>query len=299
MTAEVALLNRRAIALAADSATTVSYWERGERKERYFKGTNKLFHLSTVHPIGLMTFDSGNFQGVPWEVLVKAYRDAAAGKPHDYAAGYATDLFEYIETNTHIFPVEVQDKQLISDVADTATRFVAMIVVRKTVKDETDPKAKRKKADAAFKALSDSVKKAKLIDSATPEMVAEIVSKFLDSIKKEILERKFVAENSDLIDVDKLAKLAAHAVLTANWTTLDTTGIVVCGFGEKEYFPYLRVYTVYGIVLGKLLFEPGKESVISQENVSEIVPFAQSNMVRTFIYGVNSGGFERHRYAFC
>ena len=71
MTCEVALLNRRAVALAADSATTVTYWEQDERKERYFKGTNKLFNLSTVHPVALMTSDSGNMQGVPWEVIVK------------------------------------------------------------------------------------------------------------------------------------------------------------------------------------------------------------------------------------
>jgi hypothetical protein len=54
MTCEVALLNRRAVALAADSATTVSYWRGGERKERYVKGTNKLFNLSAHHPVGLM-----------------------------------------------------------------------------------------------------------------------------------------------------------------------------------------------------------------------------------------------------
>jgi hypothetical protein len=63
MTCEVALLNRRAIALAAD--TTVSYWEKGERKERYFKGTNKLFNLSAAHPVGLLTYDSVIYRASP------------------------------------------------------------------------------------------------------------------------------------------------------------------------------------------------------------------------------------------
>jgi hypothetical protein len=80
MTCEVALLNRRAVALAADSATTVTYWEQGEEKRRYFKGTNKLFNLSSVHPVGIMTSDSGNLHMVPWEVIVKAYRDHVGPK---------------------------------------------------------------------------------------------------------------------------------------------------------------------------------------------------------------------------
>jgi hypothetical protein len=66
VTSEVALLNRSAVALAADSATTVTYWERDHYETRYFKGTNKIFHLSTVHPVGIMIYAAANLQGAPW-----------------------------------------------------------------------------------------------------------------------------------------------------------------------------------------------------------------------------------------
>jgi hypothetical protein len=65
MTSEVALLNRSAVALAADSATTVTYWEKDHFETRYFKGTNKIFHLSTVHPVGIMIYAAANLQGAP------------------------------------------------------------------------------------------------------------------------------------------------------------------------------------------------------------------------------------------
>ena len=56
MTCEISLMNRHAIVLAADSAATVSYWSEPDRewKDRYFKGANKIFQLSTHHPIGIM-----------------------------------------------------------------------------------------------------------------------------------------------------------------------------------------------------------------------------------------------------
>ena len=56
MTSEVALLNKSAIALAADSATTVTYWENNEPVTPYFKGANKIFNISRHHPVGVMTF---------------------------------------------------------------------------------------------------------------------------------------------------------------------------------------------------------------------------------------------------
>ena len=110
MTSEVALLNKSCIALAADSATTVSYWEKGEPKTRYFKGANKIFNLSAAHPVGLMTYASASLQGVPWEILVKAYRQHIKGKSHDELPGYAHDFFDFIATNVHMFPVAIQEE---------------------------------------------------------------------------------------------------------------------------------------------------------------------------------------------
>ncbi len=81
MTAEVALLNREAVALAADSATTVTYWEAGQPKVRYFKGANKIFHISKKYPVGLMIYDAGSLQGVPWQIIAKAYREKHGDVP--------------------------------------------------------------------------------------------------------------------------------------------------------------------------------------------------------------------------
>jgi hypothetical protein len=43
MTAEVCIMNRLAVVLAADSAATVSQWTGEKVETRYFKGSNKYF----------------------------------------------------------------------------------------------------------------------------------------------------------------------------------------------------------------------------------------------------------------
>lgn len=68
MTAEVAVLNKSAVALAADSAMTV-----GKTGKTY--PTNKLFALTKYRPIGVMVYNNAEFMGVPWETLVKMHRE--------------------------------------------------------------------------------------------------------------------------------------------------------------------------------------------------------------------------------
>jgi len=71
MTCEIAISNRQAIALAADSAVTISQWIDGKQEQRFFKGTNKIFQISNHHPVGVMIFGTATLHEVPWELIIK------------------------------------------------------------------------------------------------------------------------------------------------------------------------------------------------------------------------------------
>ena len=68
MTSEVVVMNRLAVALAADSATTVS----GPNSQKIWNSANKLFALSKTHPVGVMFYNNASILGVPWETIIKA-----------------------------------------------------------------------------------------------------------------------------------------------------------------------------------------------------------------------------------
>lgn len=61
MTAEIVIMNKEAIALASDSAVTMS----GESGQKVFTSANKLFALSKYHPVGIMIYGGAIFMGVP------------------------------------------------------------------------------------------------------------------------------------------------------------------------------------------------------------------------------------------
>ncbi|WP_419936235.1 hypothetical protein [Candidatus Palauibacter sp.] len=89
MTAEIAVLNKSAIALAADSTMTVS----GTTKR--YPG-NKLFALSRSHPVGVMFYNNSEFMGIPWETLFKMFRQRISPSGRPTVADYAEDFLRHI-----------------------------------------------------------------------------------------------------------------------------------------------------------------------------------------------------------
>jgi hypothetical protein len=76
MTAEVAILNKEAVALASDSAVTISQGNgEDDSKQKIFSSANKLFALSKYQPIGIMVYGDAEFMSVPMEVMIKVYRE--------------------------------------------------------------------------------------------------------------------------------------------------------------------------------------------------------------------------------
>ena len=53
MTAEIVIMNKQAIALASDSAVTMTH----EMGEKIKTSANKLFALSKYHPVGIISYE--------------------------------------------------------------------------------------------------------------------------------------------------------------------------------------------------------------------------------------------------
>ena len=112
MTCEVAVMNRRGIALAADSAVTL-----GEG-EKIYHSAEKLFPLSLSAPVGIMTYGSADLMGVPWEIIIKIYGQKLDGRRFETLEQYAQDFFRFIEGTESLFPQSVQRAEIRSFVKD-------------------------------------------------------------------------------------------------------------------------------------------------------------------------------------
>ena len=89
MTAIVGVLNKHAVAIAADSAATIN----GVLGRKVLNQATKIVTLSKYHPVAVMIYSSSSFLGTPWDVIVKLYRDRLGDNDFNSVSDYISDLF--------------------------------------------------------------------------------------------------------------------------------------------------------------------------------------------------------------
>ena len=89
MSAGICIMNRNAIAMAADSAVTV-----GDHVAIH-NSANKLFSLSRVAPVGLIIYANAALMTVPVEIIVKQYKKQLRDKVFPHLEDYVNDFLQY------------------------------------------------------------------------------------------------------------------------------------------------------------------------------------------------------------
>ena len=130
--------------------------------------------------------------------------------------------------------------------------------------------------------------RAKNIPSIPKTFNKNIIKKYKIIIKKiieEVFEKLPISKNH----LNKLREISGSlfSKFPDNIQNYTISGVVIAGFGEKEAFPSLKAFHVEGIVINKLKFEERVSSKIDYDTSASIVPFAQSEMVYTFMEGVD------------
>ena len=87
MTTEIAIMNKSAVALAADSAVTIALTGTQGREHKIFNSANKLFALSKYCPVGIMVYGNASLMGIPWETIIKVYRRNLGDRKFDSLKG--------------------------------------------------------------------------------------------------------------------------------------------------------------------------------------------------------------------
>jgi hypothetical protein len=125
MTAEVAIMNKEAIALAADSAVTIDT----ASGRKIFNTVNKLFSLSKGAPVGIMVYGRADMMGIPWESIIKVYRAELADKRFKVLSGYKEHFISFLRQSPLLFPPKRQQRYF-RDVALGAFQRIRAEVVR-------------------------------------------------------------------------------------------------------------------------------------------------------------------------
>lgn len=293
MTCEISIMNRQAIALAADSASTVTQWVNGSLEKRFFKGTNKIFQLSDYHPVGVMIYGSADIHKVPWELVIKDFRRYLADKSFNDLPGYASEFFSFICKHNKFFPEDMKRDVFV----EMAARAAAIGLVIDASKSESVKKAdsdtKRKKA------IEDFLKNS-LLEIETEEIpncfnerdVEAAVLEQGEQVEQAISGLVKGIPNVGAEDFKGWAELGIKRLIKNHKAYMEMTGVVVSGYGDHDYYPAYQEYACYGLILGQIMYDQKRGAKIALNHPSDITAFATTDMVDTFSLGISPDVFD-------
>ena len=281
MTAEIAILNKAAVVLAADSAMTLSGIRSEHLPQRFQKvyPSDKLFPLSRSEPVGVMTYGNAEFMGVPWETLVKMYRRWLGDESRPTVQNYMDDLRDFI-AGADVCTEGAQRDNVLAVVRDSFLQIYELVneAADRSQSPGTLPEAA---VEAYVSVLSEY--EPHISCSEASKLISQIPP--VDAVIDGIFGQEFKAGKA----VRALLHRAARLALERDRLSRTLSGVVVAGFGEDELFPTLVAVETDGVI-GSLRVKPVEETGIGRkdgEAAAAIIPFAQREMVATFMNGVD------------
>lgn len=296
MTAEIAILNKTAVALAADSAVTISA---GSKEEKIFDSADKLFELSLHNPIGIMIYNGMNFMEAPLPLLIRNFRQQCGdfARVQDAAQSFLAFLNDFGRQA----PRSIKDAAVgrIFDPVLTAIRDRFMKKMERKIAQTEDFEEDFKTAMSEI--MTEAIDVFHNVFERQPE--ASFVGRRTIKFNRQVgnLLSNMITERLPPVDDEQRGKLISigQMALTKAIMSRSKTGIVIAGFGSSELFPTLISFEIDGVVCDHLKFIQTNHIDIDRSGPkARVLPFAQKEMVERFLYGLD-GDIQKQISSFC
>jgi hypothetical protein len=294
MTAEIGILNKSAVALAADSAVTVSNGELGGRK--VYNTANKIFNLSRNQPVGIMIYNNAQICGIPWETLIKLYRESIKGKSFSTIVQYKNSFIQFLHKNLSYFTSDAQindTRNLCYKIFDLVHKSAYNFIEDKYLDKTWEDLSRNEKNKVLYTAIMGIIHHH--IDVTNSKENLKTLKAELNEIK-DIYDRlidKWIIEFEKFQEIKLLKKdRAIFKTLIYNFIFKDVfiedwSGVVLVGFGEKQIYPQLVEVEFGAVICNNIRYRVQGEALITNEMNASITPFAQRDMIDTFVQGMD------------
>ena len=274
MTAEVAVLNKSAVALAADSAMTV-----GSTRKTY--PTNKLFALTKYRPVGVMVYNNAEFMGIPWETLVKMHREECGSSGKATVKDYAEHFLGYVGNAAICTSAQVRQNFL--RIATDLFRRLASSQQHLSTEEAPDPNTGIADVIASQSRMFTDAGEAPSMANVDVEALVEAHESDVNTLIDRCIPD---------LEIDSSVRRSLHNVLAQAIKSVRLSsgfsGLVFAGFGDDELFPSLLEVVTDGAIGQVVKADTKRELDIARTGThGAIVPFAQSEMVGRFMEGVD------------
>jgi hypothetical protein len=290
MTSEIIIMNREAVALAADSSVALTI---GNNLDKTFTSANKIHRLSNAHPIGIMIYNCVNFIETPWESIIKVFRNNCNDQESDDNESlfdYADKFLSFLSTTPLISELQERDyfKKILGVYCENYLEDINSRV--KQVIENQNEVSIDDIIDIALTTITEKIHEWQnkpihdcFIDINVQNDIFNHYENTISILLEEIFQEMF--QNSDI--QSKLIILAKDIIFRFSVTDI-ASGIIIVGFGGADIFPALMEFEIYGRLKQILVYKEIEKKQVSHEfsNRAVIEPYAQKDVIETILNGI-------------
>ena len=287
MSAGVCIMNKSAIALAADSAVTIG------AHLAIHNSANKLFSLSKYSPVGAVVYSSAEFMKIPIETILKMFKTDLFNIAYDSLDEYVERFLVFLADNSALFLFHENEPDYIKRVyidllnglfGDYQQQLRNKIsAVQRELTNEEQLVISNRAVDQtlgfvdSFPNLNNFNEKEYIKNQYGDQIRTDICTKY-KWIPRERVD--------DLIN--KICEYFDKEHFREGFV-----GLAVAGFGNKDIFPRMIHLHLAGFINGKVRYAVKEKVSITADRQGTITPFAQTDVMQTFLFGINSSLLER------
>lgn len=284
MTAIVGVLNRRGVSFAADSAAT----HKSDSGLKISNNANKIFSLSKYHPVGVAIYNNLDFIGVPWDSIIKQFRNILKESKYDSLQEYVKPFFAFVKSNC-LNALQAEQK----DYAEYIIKSY-FSEVNKLVKDEIGSDLNDTNAELYFKKLYEKLdsfqkdfksNKAEDFETFGENDLENTYKDIIDSATTPLLSNAKCPDDFRDRFVSSLMAVISHN--SHIYLQSLFSGLVFFGYGDKDLFPSVMEYKVTYALCNRIKYTKDYEYHISSASKDAlIIPFAQTDVSNTVVRAV-------------
>ena len=296
MTAVIGLLNKKGIALAADSAVTRSMTNdiHGYRVvKQWTKNGSQMLRLSNSAPISIMITGNGDYLNNPWEVIIRCYRRDRGDIAHSTVENCMYDFFNYVGSATNLW----HDKEILMWISQLVNSLFN--IVRKTLPCELIKPTSLSSQIYIEEYFNSFLKELNnfQLDVLNYDKCIQFENYTIEQFKQyaqpsiEQCLKSLNGCSQNLLDaIKEHVEQTIFEVLTRYCDLLSSSStLIFAGFGKDQDYPSIASSCVYGGIRNFVNYKALPKDVIciSDERPFAFCPYAQTDVMRCLTEGLH------------
>lgn len=274
MTAVATFISKEGVAIAADSASTITA---GGNIQKVYNSATKIFHLSENIPIAAVIWGDAGHKGVPWGILLREFGQSIK-KPYREFYDYPEAFLGFLKKHKQFFKSGHKADSFRDE----------LLSVYQGIVDNVHEELRAAKADKK-EVLGQVIAYSKdYYDKMIPYTYEELNDIIKNPAFRSTAEGCVTAAFKGLkLSVDEQFALGHIAALKYSETERNDSGIFMAGYGSKDIFPSQAIISD-GVFNKKFLINEYL-SIDNEKSPGILRLLAQHGPANTFMEGIDDG----------